>query len=107
MFYNYADIAVAVAADKGLVVPVLRDCETRSFADIERMIADFGVRARNKSISKAEMSGGTFTISNGGVFGSLMGTPILNPPQSAILGMHNIVQRPVAINNQVVIRTLS
>lgn len=107
VFHNFVDICVAVATDKGLVVPVLRDCDKRSFADIEKMINDFGVKARNKSITKDEMTGGTFTISNGGVFGSLMGTPILNPPQSAILGMHNIVPRPVAVNNQVVIRTYS
>ena len=97
VYRNYVDISVAVSAPKGLVVPVLRNCEKMSFADVEGSIAAFGKKARAGSLSIDEMAGGTFTISNGGVFGSLTGTPIINPPQSAILGMHSIVWRPVCV----------
>jgi 2-oxoglutarate dehydrogenase E2 component (dihydrolipoamide succinyltransferase) len=93
--HDYKDIAIAVAGPKGLVVPVLRNCETMSFADVESGIKDFGTRAKAGTLELSEMTGGTFTITNGGVFGSLMSTPILNPPQSAILGMHGIKNRPV------------
>eukprot|EP00560_Eucampia_antarctica_P008142 CAMPEP_0197826090 /NCGR_PEP_ID=MMETSP1437-20131217/3083_1 /TAXON_ID=49252 ORGANISM="Eucampia antarctica, Strain CCMP1452" /NCGR_SAMPLE_ID=MMETSP1437 /ASSEMBLY_ACC=CAM_ASM_001096 /LENGTH=442 /DNA_ID=CAMNT_0043426359 /DNA_START=45 /DNA_END=1373 /DNA_ORIENTATION=+ len=95
VYREYVDISVAVASPKGLVVPVLRNCETMSFADVERTIAMYGQRARDGTLALDDMSGGTFTISNGGVFGSLMGTPILNPPQSAILGMHATKMRAV------------
>jgi 2-oxoglutarate dehydrogenase E2 component (dihydrolipoamide succinyltransferase) len=97
VFRNYVDISIAVASPKGLVVPVIRDADRKSFADIERSIAELGEKARNNQIELEDMAGGTFTISNGGVFGSLMGTPIINPPQSAILGMHGINKRPVVI----------
>lgn len=97
VYRNYVDISVAVSAPKGLVVPVLRNCETMNFADVERSIAAYGKKARDGTLSIDEMAGGTFTISNGGVFGSLTGTPIINPPQSAILGMHSIVWRPVCV----------
>lgn len=97
VYRNYVDISVAVSAPKGLVVPVLRNCEMMNFADVERAIATYGKKARDGTLSIDEMAGGTFTISNGGVFGSLTGTPIINPPQSAILGMHSIVWRPVCV----------
>ncbi len=103
---NYYDIAIAVQSDKGLVVPVLRNVENMSLAGIEKKIAELATKARAGRISMDDMAGGTFTITNGGVFGSLLSTPIINPPQSAILGMHNIVDRPVAINGQVVIRPM-
>ena len=93
--HNYQDIAIAVASPKGLVVPVIRDCQSLSFAGIESAIKDFGTRAKDGKLAMEEMQGGTFTITNGGVFGSLLSTPILNPPQSAILGMHGIKNRPV------------
>lgn len=105
-YRDYVDISVAVSTPTGLVVPVLRDVQNMSFADIEKTIANLGKRARDKQITREEMTGGTFTISNGGVYGSLMGTPIINYPQSAILGMHGIVKRPVAINDEVVIRPM-
>ena len=95
------DISVAVATPKGLVVPVIRNVESKNFADIEIAIAALGEKAKRGAIAVEDMDGGTFTISNGGVFGSLMGTPIINPPQSAILGMHGIFERPVAIKGQV------
>jgi len=104
--HNYADISIAVSSPRGLLVPVLRDCELKSFARIESETRDFGVRAQNATIKMAELSGGTFTITNGGVFGSLLSTPILNPPQSAILGMHKIQERPMAENGEVVIRPM-
>ncbi|WP_373486583.1 dihydrolipoyllysine-residue succinyltransferase, partial [Blastomonas sp.] len=97
VYHNYADISVAVSAPGGLVVPVIRNAETLSFADIERTIGDFGKRAKDGTLKMDEMMGGTFTISNGGVFGSLMSTPIINPPQSAVLGLHRIDQRPVVM----------
>lgn len=103
---NYYDIAIAVQTDKGLMVPVLRNVETMSLAEIEKGIADMASKARSGRISVEEMTGGTFTITNGGVFGSLLSTPIINPPQSAILGMHNIVERPVAVNGKVEIRPM-
>lgn len=106
VYHNYYDIGVAVSMKKGLIVPVIRNAERLSFADIEETISDFGRRAQNNKISPEELQGGTFTISNGGVFGSLMSTPIVNPPQSAVLGMHSIQERPVAINGEVVIRPM-
>ncbi len=106
VYKNFYNIGVAVGTDKGLVVPVLRDADMLSFAGIEKAIAEFGKRARDGNLQIADMQGGTFTISNGGVYGSLMSTPILNAPQSGILGMHKIQERPVAINGQVVIRPM-
>ena len=103
IFHDYADIGIAVSAPKGLVVPVVRNAESLSLAEIEKKIKELAVKARDNKITLEEMSGGTFTITNGGVFGSMMSTPILNPPQSAILGMHNIVERPIAMDGQVVI----
>src|SRR5437773_4214172 len=106
IYKNYYHIGVAVGTDKGLVVPVVRDCDHKSISDIEKGIADFGRRARDGQLKIDEMQGGTFTITNGGIYGSLMSTPILNAPQVAILGMHKIEQRPVALNGQVVIRPM-
>jgi len=106
IYKNHYDIGVAVGTDKGLVVPVVRDADELSLAGIESAINNFGRKARDGDLTIAEMQGGTFTISNGGVYGSMMSTPILNPPQSGILGMHRIEQRPVAINGQVVIRPM-
>ncbi len=103
---HFYDIGVAVGTEKGLVVPVLRDCDTRSFAGIEQDIAAYAKKAREGKLQISDLSGGVFTISNGGTYGSLMGTPILNPPQSGILGMHNIVQRPVAVEGRVEIRPM-
>ena len=104
--YDYADISVAVSAPKGLMVPVIRNVESLGLAEIEQAIADVAEKARKGRLSIPEMTGGTFTITNGGVFGSMMSTPIINPPQSAILGMHNILERPVAVEGQVVIRPM-
>ncbi|QDT80842.1 Dihydrolipoyllysine-residue succinyltransferase component of 2-oxoglutarate dehydrogenase complex [Gimesia maris] len=106
VFRNYYDIGIAVGGGKGLVVPILRNAERLSFADIELKINDFGQRAKANKISLEELQGGTFTITNGGVYGSLLSTPIVNPPQSGVLGMHGIQERPVAINGQVVIRPM-
>merc|ERR1711973_582613 len=106
LYRDYVDISVAVATPKGLVVPVLRNAEGMSYADIEKGIAALGKKAKNNQIAVEDMDGGTFTISNGGVFGSLFGTPIINPPQSAILGMHGVFERPVVRNGQVVIRPM-
>ncbi|MFN5616893.1 MAG: 2-oxoglutarate dehydrogenase complex dihydrolipoyllysine-residue succinyltransferase [Brevundimonas sp.] len=106
IYKNHYDIGVAVGTDKGLVVPVLRDADTLSLAQIEKGIADLGKAARDGALTLDQLQGGTFTITNGGIYGSLMSTPILNMPQSGILGMHNIVQRPVAVNGQVVIRPM-
>jgi len=103
---DYVDISIAVSAPKGLVVPVLRDVHTMSWAGIEREIASLGGKARDGALTVEDMTGGTFSITNGGVFGSLLSTPIINPPQSAILGMHGIFQRPVAVKGQVVIRPM-
>jgi len=105
-YYNYCDIGVAIGGGKGLVVPVLRNAENMSFADIELAIVNFANRAKNNQIALEELEGGTFTITNGGVYGSLLSTPIVNPPQSGVLGMHGIFDRPVAVNGQVVIRPM-
>jgi 2-oxoglutarate dehydrogenase E2 component (dihydrolipoamide succinyltransferase) len=106
VYKNFYHIGVAVGTEKGLVVPVLRDADMLSFAGVEKTIADFGKRARDGQLQIAEMQGGTFTISNGGVYGSLMSTPILNAPQSGILGMHKIQERPVVVNGQIVVRPM-
>jgi 2-oxoglutarate dehydrogenase E2 component (dihydrolipoamide succinyltransferase) len=106
IYKNYYHIGVAVGTEKGLVVPVVRDCDRKSLAQIEKEIADMGRRAREGTLKIEEMQGGTFTISNGGVYGSLMSTPILNAPQSGILGMHKIQERPVAIAGKVEIRPM-
>lgn len=107
LVYNkYCDIGIAVSAPKGLMVPVLRNAELMSLAEIEKGIKDLAIKARDGKLSIPDMEGGTFTITNGGVFGSMMSTPIINPPQSAILGMHNVVERPMAVNGQVVIRPM-
>ena len=103
VYHGYQDIGVAVSSDRGLVVPILRNTEHMGLADIEGTIADYGRKARDGKLTMEEMTGGTFTISNGGVFGSLVSTPIVNPPQAAILGMHKIQERPMAVNGQVVI----
>ncbi|MCQ4279721.1 2-oxoglutarate dehydrogenase complex dihydrolipoyllysine-residue succinyltransferase [Pseudomonas stutzeri] len=106
VYHGYQDIGVAVSSDRGLVVPVLRNAELMNLAEVESGIATFGKKARDGKLSIDEMTGGTFTITNGGTFGSMMSTPIVNPPQAAILGMHNILQRPMAVNGQVVIRPM-
>ena len=106
IFHNYADIGIAVSSPKGLMVPVVRNAEQMSLAEIEREIKRLAIKARDGKITPDDMTGGTFTITNGGVFGSMLSTPIINPPQSAILGMHNIVERPVAINGKVEIRPI-
>ena len=106
VYHDYCDIGVAVGSPRGLVVPILRNVEAMSFAAIEAQIAEFGAKARDGTLSIDDMSGGTFTISNGGVFGSLLSTPILNPPQSGILGMHKTEDRPVAVNGEVVVRPM-
>jgi 2-oxoglutarate dehydrogenase E2 component (dihydrolipoamide succinyltransferase) len=106
VYHDYADISVAVSAPQGLVVPVIRDAQAMSVAQIERTIGDFGKRAKDGTLKMEEMKGGTFTISNGGVFGSLMSTPIINPPQSAVLGLHRIEDRPVVRDGQVVVRPM-
>jgi len=106
VYSNFADISIAVSAPKGLVVPVIRNAESMSLAEIEKAVAALAVKARENKLTLEEMTGGTFTITNGGVFGSMMSTPIINSPQSAILGMHNIIERPVAVNGQVVIRPM-
>jgi 2-oxoglutarate dehydrogenase E2 component (dihydrolipoamide succinyltransferase) len=106
VYNNFADISIAVSAPKGLVVPVIRNAESKSLAEIEAAVMELAVKARDSKLTIEEMTGGTFTITNGGVFGSMMSTPIINAPQSAILGMHNIVERPVALNGQVVIRPI-
>ena len=106
IYRDYLDVSVAVSAPKGLVVPVIRNAQAMSFAEIEKTIAEYGKKAKEGTLTLDEMTGGTFTISNGGVFGSLLSTPILNPPQSGVLGMHRIEERPVAIDGQVVIRPM-
>jgi 2-oxoglutarate dehydrogenase E2 component (dihydrolipoamide succinyltransferase) len=106
IYKNHYDIGVAVGTDKGLVVPVVRDADALSLAEIEKAIAALGKKARDGKLAIEDMQGGTFTITNGGVYGSLMSTPILNAPQSGVLGMHNIVQRPMAVNGQVLIRPM-
>jgi 2-oxoglutarate dehydrogenase E2 component (dihydrolipoamide succinyltransferase) len=106
VYHHYFDIGIAVSTEKGLMVPVIRNADQLSYAEIEKSLKDFAEKARAGTISIDEMQGGTFTITNGGTFGSLLSTPILNPPQSGILGMHNIVKRPIAIDDQVVIRPM-
>ena len=106
VYSNFLDVSVAVSAPKGLVVPVIRSADAMSFAEIEKTIADFGKKAKEGTLSMDEMKGGTFTISNGGVFGSLLSTPIINPPQSAVLGMHRIEERPVVKDGQIVARPM-
>ena len=106
VYHDYQDIGIAASSPRGLVVPVLRSVDQMSFADIEKKISEYGAKAKSGKLSLAEMEGGTFTITNGGVFGSMLSTPIVNPPQSAILGMHRIEQRPIAVNSEVVIRPM-
>jgi 2-oxoglutarate dehydrogenase E2 component (dihydrolipoamide succinyltransferase) len=106
VYHEYFDIGVAVSTDRGLLVPVLREAQDMSFAEIEKAINDLGQRAQSGEIGMDELTGGTFTITNGGVFGSLMSTPILNPPQSGILGMHKIQERPVVVDGVVAIRPM-
>ena len=106
VYKNYYDIGVAVSTPAGLVVPVVRDADKKSFADIEKEIGDLGKRARDGKLGLDELTGGTFTVTNGGVFGSLMATPIINPPQAGILGMHKVQERAVVVNGQVVVRPM-
>ena len=106
VYRDYFDVSIAVSAPKGLVVPVIRNAQAMSFADIEKQIAEYGRKAKEGTLTVDEMSGGTFTISNGGVFGSLLSTPIINPPQSAVLGMHRIEERPVVVDGQIVARPM-
>ncbi len=106
VYRDYLDVSIAVSAPKGLVVPVVRDAQAMSFAEIEKAVADFGKRAKDGTLTAEEMKGGTFTISNGGVFGSLLSTPIINPPQSAVLGMHRIEERPVVKDGEIVARPM-
>jgi len=106
IYSDYVDISVAVATPTALVVPVVRNCHSLSFSQIESAIYNLSQKARKKQLTMEDMTGGTFTISNGGVYGSLMGTPIINPPQSAILGMHGIFKRPVVVDDQIVIRPM-
>ena len=106
VYHDYYDIGMAVSSERGLVVPIMRNADKMSFAEIEKRIADFGRRANSLELTLEEMEGGTFTISNGGIFGSLLSTPILNPPQSGVLGLHKIQERPIAENGQVVIRPM-
>lgn len=106
VYHNYYDIGVAVGTDKGVIVPVLRNCDTMSFAEIEKSLEGLAKKAREGGLNPQDLQGGTFTITNGGVYGSLLSTPIINPPQSAILGMHKIMKRPVVVNDQIVIRQM-
>jgi 2-oxoglutarate dehydrogenase E2 component (dihydrolipoamide succinyltransferase) len=106
VYHDYFDIGVAVSTDRGLIVPVVRDADLQSFADIEKAVANFAGRARAGTITMEELTGGTFTITNGGVFGSLLSTPIVNAPQSAILGMHKIQDRPVVIDGEMLVRPM-
>jgi 2-oxoglutarate dehydrogenase E2 component (dihydrolipoamide succinyltransferase) len=107
VYHGYFDIGVAGGSPRGLVVPILRDCDQMSFSDIEKQIAEFGKRAQDGKLSIEELTGGTFSISNGGVFGSMLSTPIINPPQSAILGVHATRERPVVENGQIVVRPIN
>ena len=104
VYHGYQDIGVAVSTDRGLVVPVLKNTDEMSFADIEKEIGDLGQKAREGKITIEDLQGGTFTITNGGIYGSMLSTPILNPPQSAVLGMHNIINRPVVIDGNIEVR---
>ena len=106
VFHDYCDIGVAVSTPKGLVVPIIRDAQEMSFEQVEKKIIDLAIKGRNADLTPDEMSGGTFTITNGGIFGSMLSTPILNRPQSAILGMHNIIQKPVVVDGEIVIRPM-
>jgi 2-oxoglutarate dehydrogenase E2 component (dihydrolipoamide succinyltransferase) len=106
VYHGFFDIGVAVSSPRGLVVPIVRDADTLSFAQLEKQVTDLGIKARDGKLTIEELSGGTFTISNGGVFGSLLSTPILNPPQSAILGMHKIQDRPIVENGEIVARPM-
>ncbi|HXK56485.1 MAG TPA: 2-oxoglutarate dehydrogenase complex dihydrolipoyllysine-residue succinyltransferase, partial [Gammaproteobacteria bacterium] len=106
VYHGYYDIGIAVGSPRGLVVPILRDADQLGFAELEKAVREFGRKAHDGSLSYEDLTGGTFTISNGGVYGSMLSTPILNPPQSAILGMHNIQQRPVVVNGEIVIRPM-
>ena len=104
IYHNFFDIGIAIGSPRGLVVPILRNAENMSMADIEGSIKDYAVKAKEGKLAIEDMTGGTFTITNGGVYGSMMSTPIINPPQTGILGMHNIVERPMAVNGEVKIR---
>jgi 2-oxoglutarate dehydrogenase E2 component (dihydrolipoamide succinyltransferase) len=106
IYHGFFDIGIAVATERGLVVPILRNTDEMSLADIEKAIGEFATKARNNKLTLEDLSGGTFSITNGGIFGSMMSTPIINPPQSAIMGMHNIIERPVGENGQVVLRPM-
>jgi len=106
IYHDYHDIGIAVSSPRGLVVPVVRNCDEKSFAEIEQSIVNYGQKAQKGAITMDEMTGGTFTITNGGTFGSMLSTPIINPPQSGILGMHNIIQRPMAVDGEVSIRPM-
>jgi len=106
VYHDYADISIAVSTPRGLTVPVMRNVESLSMAEVEKKVVELAAKARDNKLTMEELSGGTFTITNGGVFGSLMSTPIINLPQSAILGMHKIQERPMAVNGQVVIRPM-
>ena len=106
VYHDYFDIGIAVSSERGLVVPILRDVDQMSYADIESTIRDLGMRAQTGKLSIEELTGGTFSITNGGIFGSMLSTPILNPPQSAILGMHSIQQRAVVIDGEIVVRPM-
>jgi 2-oxoglutarate dehydrogenase E2 component (dihydrolipoamide succinyltransferase) len=106
VYHGYYDVGIAVSSERGLVVPIMRDADMLSMAEIEKTIADFGSRAKANKLTMEDLTGGTFSITNGGVFGSMLSTPILNPPQSAILGMHGITERPVVVDGQIVIRPM-
>ncbi len=106
VYHDYWDIGVAVSTDRGLIVPVVRDCDRLSFAEVERQIADYARKAREGKIAIEDITGGTFTVTNGGVFGSLISTPIINPPQSAILGMHKIQERPMVVDGEIKVRPM-
>jgi 2-oxoglutarate dehydrogenase E2 component (dihydrolipoamide succinyltransferase) len=106
VYHGYQDIGVAVSTDRGLVVPVLRDSDAMGLADIEKKIVEYGTKAKEGKLAIEDMTGGTFTITNGGIFGSLISTPILNPPQTAILGMHKVQERPMAVNGKVEIQPM-
>ena len=106
IYKNFYNISIAVGTDKGLIVPVIKNADEMSFADIENSVADLGKKARDGKIVIEDLQGGTFTITNGGIYGSMLSTPILNPPQSAVLGMHNIVERATVVNGEILIRPM-